>query len=58
MTEKLDNKLETKVIRQTGNKRLVIPFKDSAIEKIKENNTEFGTRRFKEFKFDVSKGCY
>ena len=56
MSEKLDNKLETKEIKQTVNKRPVIPFRDSAIENIKKTNTDFGTKRFKKFKFDVSKG--
>ena len=34
MKEKLDNKLATDPIKQTSNKREVIPFRDSAIEKI------------------------
>ena len=37
-------------------KRPLIAFKDSAIEKIKKIDIEFGKSRFKEFKFDVSKG--
>ena len=36
--------------------RPLIAFKDSAIEKIKKIDIEFGKSRFKEFKFDVSKG--
>ena len=56
MQEKLDNKLETKEIIQTRNRRPALPFRDSAIEKITKTNTEFGKKRFKEFKFDVSKG--
>ena len=35
MTEKLDNKLETSEIKQTRNKRTLITFRDSTIEKIK-----------------------
>ena len=53
---KLDNKLETNQIKQTGNKRELILFRDSAIEKIKKTNIDFKGKRFKEFKFDVSKG--
>ena len=56
MKEKLDNKLATDPIKQTSNKREVIPFRDSAIEKISKTNTDFNLKRFKEFKFDVSKG--
>ena len=73
MKDKLDNKLGTKEITQTGNKkgsasalleaspgswneRTSLPFRDSAIENIKRTNTEFGPRKFKIFKFDVSKG--
>ena len=56
MKEKLDNKLETKEITQTRKQREIIPFRDSAIEKIARTNTEFGSKRFKEFKFDVPKG--
>jgi len=55
-TEKLTNKLATSEIKQTSNKREVIPFRDSAIEKITKTNTKFNLKRFKEFKFDVSKG--
>ena len=33
----------------------LIPFRDSAIDKITKTNTEFGASRFKWFKFDVSK---
>ena len=56
---KLDNKLATDEIKQTGNKkskRELIPFRDSAIEKISKTNINFELKRFKEFKFDVSKG--
>ena len=35
MTEKLDNKLVTDKIKQTRNKKPLIPFRDSAIDKIK-----------------------
>lgn len=56
MTKKLDNTLETKEIKQTRNKREVIPFRDSAISKINRSNTEFYSKRFKEYKFDVPKG--
>ena len=51
MTEKLDNKHATKDIKQTRNKRELIPFRDSAIEKINRMNIEFGSKRFKEFRF-------
>ena len=37
-------------------KRPLIAFKDNAIERIKKIDIAFGTSRFKEFKFDVSKG--
>ncbi len=56
MKEKLDNKLGTEEITQTGNKRTSLPFRDSAIENVKKANIEFGTRLFKLYKFDVSKG--
>ena len=56
MTEKLDNKHATKDIKQTRKPREVIPFRDSAIEKINRMNIEFGSKRFKEYKFDVPKG--
>ena len=56
MTKKLDNTLETKEIKQTRNKRDVIPFRDSAISRINRSNTEFYSKRFKEYKFDVPKG--
>ena len=73
MKDKLDNKLGTNEITQTGNKegsaspigsasprsrikRTLLPFRDSAIEKINRLNIEFGASRFKEFRFDVSKG--
>ena len=56
MTEKLDNELETKEIKQTRNKRTLIPFRDSAIDKITKTNTDFDLKRFRLFKFDVPKG--
>ena len=56
MKEKLDNTLDTKEIKQTRNKRETIPFRDSAISKLSRTNTEFGSKRFKEYKFDVPKG--
>ena len=56
MTEKLDNKHATNGIKQTRKPREVIPFRDSAIEKINRMNVEFGSKRFKDFRFDVSKG--
>ena len=56
MKEKLANKLVTDQIKQTSNKQKVIPFRDSAIEKISKTNTGFNLKRFKLFKFDVSKG--
>ena len=55
MTEKLDNKHATKDIKQTRKPREVIPFRDSAIEKINQMNIEFGSKRFKDFRFDGSK---
>ena len=57
--EKLYNRLATTSIKQTGNKRNkrpLIPFRDSAIEKISKTNIDFELKRFKEFRFDVSKG--
>ena len=56
MKEKLDNTLETTEIKQTRNKRETIPFRDSAISKLNRGNTEFYSKRFKEYKFDVPKG--
>ena len=53
---KLDNKHATDKIIQTRNKRELISFRDSAIEKISKTNIDFELKRFKEFKFDVSKG--
>ena len=41
---------------RSRNKRTLLPFRDSAIEKINRLNIEFGASRFKEFRFDVSKG--
>jgi len=37
-------------------KRTLLSFRDSAVEKIKNIDISFGASRFKEFKFDVSKG--
>jgi integrase len=37
-------------------KRSLLAFRDSAIERIKNIDIAFGASRFKEFKFDVSKG--
>ena len=37
MTEKLHNKLVTVEIKQTSNKKRLIAFRDSAIDKIKKN---------------------
>ena len=56
MKAKTRNTLETGEINQTRNKRTIIPFRDSAIDKITKTNTDFNLKRFKEFKFDVSKG--
>jgi integrase len=56
MTDKLDNKLETSEIKQTRNKRTLITFRDSTIEKITKANTDFNLKRFRLFKFDVPKG--
>lgn len=56
MKEKLANKLATDPIKQTSNKREVIPFRDSAIDKVDPKNIVFGIRRELLIKFDVSKG--
>ena len=56
MTEKLDTELELKQIKQTRTKRITIPFRDSAIEKITRTNTTFGTKNYLAYNFDVSKG--
>ena len=56
MTEKLDIKLDLNQITQTRSKRPVIPFRDSAIDKITKTTTDFGSKRLKEFSFDVPKG--
>jgi len=37
-------------------KRSIVAFRDSAIERIKKIDIAFGGKSFKEFKFDVSKG--
>ena len=54
--EKLDNKQATTEKLQKGNKRTSLTFRDSAIDKITKQSTNFEGKRFKEFKFDVSKG--
>ena len=54
--EKLDNKQATTDKLQKGNKRTSLTFRDSAIDKITKQSTNFEGKRFKEFKFDVSKG--
>ena len=41
---------------RSRSKRPTIPFRDSAIDKITKTNTEFGNRRFKEFRLDIPKG--
>jgi integrase len=56
MEEKLDNKHATDPIKQTRNKREIMSFRDSAIEKISIKNLNFGSNRFRQFKFNVSKG--
>ena len=56
MKEKLDTQLDNNQITQTRKQRVLIPFRDSAIEKITRTNTDFGGRPFKELKFDVPKG--
>jgi len=52
--QKLDNKLVTSEIKQTSN-RMTIPFRDSAIDKIK-NPLTFGNKRHLIIAFDVPKG--
>ena len=56
MEEKLDNKHATDPIKQTRNKREIMSFRDSAIEKISIKSLNFGFKRFRQFKFNVSKG--
>src|SRR5210317_897577 len=56
MNKKLDIKLELNEINQTRTKRPIIPFKDNAISKIARSNTNFGTKKYISFNFDVSKG--
>ena len=56
MTEKLDIKLDLNQITQTRSKRPIIPFRDSAIDKITKTTTDFGSKRLKEFSFDIPKG--
>ena len=50
MTEKLDNEHATDPIKQTRNKREIMSFRDSAIEKISIKNLAFGSKRFRKFK--------
>ena len=38
------------------NKRSTIPFRDSAIDKITTSNTEFGSKVYRPFNFDMPKG--
>ena len=56
MTDKLDNKLVSDDINQTCIKKKIIPFRDSAIDKLQKQNIEFGSTRQLLFKFDVPKG--
>ena len=56
MKEKLDIKLDLNQIKQTRSKRSIIPFRDSAIDKITKTTTDFGNKRLKEFSFDINKG--
>jgi len=56
MKEKLDTELELKEIKQTRTKRITLPFRDSAIEKITRTNQIFGTKNYLAYNFDVSKG--
>jgi|TARA_B100000315_G_scaffold196505_1_gene187619 integrase len=41
---------------RSGNKRPSLAFRDSAIERIKKIDIAFGSKSYKQFKFDVSKG--
>ena len=50
---KINDKHTTEEIKQTRNKRVLIPFKDSLIKKISIKNLDF---ELKEFKLDISKG--
>ena len=45
--EKLDNKHATEEIKQTRNKRELIPFRDSVIEKIKKTDISLGPEGLK-----------
>ena len=54
--KKLDIKLDNNEIKQTRSPRSTIPFRDSSVDRITRTNTEFGNRKFKEFKFDTPKG--
>jgi len=56
MTNKLDHKLVTKEITQTCNNKETLPFRDSAIQKLKATDVAFKFKRHKLFKFDVPKG--
>ena len=49
MEEKLDNEHATDLIKQTRNKREIMSFRDSAIEKISIKNLNFGSKRFRQF---------
>ena len=53
--QKLDNKIVTSEIKQTSN-RMTIPFRDSAIDKIKNTELTFGKKRHLIIAFDVPKG--
>ncbi len=52
--QKLDNKIVTSEIKQTSN-RMTIPFRDSAIDKIKNTELTFGKKRHLIIAFDVPK---
>ena len=56
---KLDTKLELNEIKQTRTGRTprpIIPFRDSAIDKISRATTAFGSKKYIGYNFDVSKG--
>ena len=56
MTEKLDNELETKEIKQTCIWKQKVVFRDSAIDKVERTNITFENKRHQLLKFDVPKG--
>lgn len=56
MTNKLDNILDTREIKQTRSQRKILSFRDSQIDKINRRETDFGNKKFIAFKFDVPKG--